>query len=137
MPNSRLELQIDDLEHAVRAEALLDRWGGHRGTINKRIRFNDHDWITVPEIRAVPTGIRPGGWVISDRIDHSVGLEMLVRLGDEVQQDQPVLRVFADRSSVDNVRSRLEAAITVQDNPLPTAAVVVERVGTSAESNAD
>ncbi|MCO8122075.1 hypothetical protein NHH03_10025 [Stieleria sp. TO1_6] len=58
LPNARLEIQIDDLQHAVRAEALFDRWGGHRGTINKRIRFNDNAWINVPEIESVPAGIR-------------------------------------------------------------------------------
>ncbi len=59
LPNSKLELVIEDLQHAVRAEMLLDRWGGHRGTINKRVRLNENDWILIPEIETVPKGIRP------------------------------------------------------------------------------
>ncbi|WP_147870282.1 hypothetical protein [Stieleria maiorica] len=59
LPNARIEIRIDDLENAIRAEAMLDRWGGHRGTINKRIRFNDNDWILVPELEHFPEGVRP------------------------------------------------------------------------------
>ncbi|MGH9837450.1 MAG: hypothetical protein ACREEM_01550 [Blastocatellia bacterium] len=40
LPNSVLRFSIDDLKGAVRAEALIDRWGGHVGTSEKRIRFN-------------------------------------------------------------------------------------------------
>ena len=54
LPNSRLKLDVEDLQHAVRAEVLLDRWGGHRGTINKRIRFNENEWVTIPEIQNTP-----------------------------------------------------------------------------------
>ena len=32
---------------------------------------------------------------LSDRIDHQVGLEMLVRLGDIVSVGQPLIRIFA------------------------------------------
>ncbi len=77
LPNSRIELIIEDLEHAVRAEALIDRWGGHRGTINKRLRFNNHDWITVPELSAVPEGIRPEMLMFQDNPVVAVPLEHL------------------------------------------------------------
>jgi hypothetical protein len=78
LPNSRLPLQIDDLQHAVRAEVLLDRWGGHRGTINKRIRFNDHAWITVPEIKDTPDGVRPEMLMFQDNPVVEIPLEHLV-----------------------------------------------------------
>jgi hypothetical protein len=78
LPNSRLGIRIDDLQHAIGAEALLDRWGGHRGTINKRIRFNDHDWITVPEIKAVPADIRPEMLMFQDNPVVEVPLEHLL-----------------------------------------------------------
>ncbi len=58
LPNPRIEIEVNDLKHAVRAELILDRWGGHRGTINKRIRFNDQAWIPVPELENVPDGLR-------------------------------------------------------------------------------
>lgn len=77
LPNARVEIRIDDLEHAVRAEAMLDRWGGHRGTINKRIRFNDNPWITVPELENVPAGIRPEHLFFQDNPVVDVPLEDL------------------------------------------------------------
>ncbi len=78
LPNSRLQIRIDDLKHAIRAEVLLDRWGGHRGTINKRIRFNDHDWITVPEIEAVPADLRPQMLMFQDNPVVDIPLQHLV-----------------------------------------------------------
>lgn len=78
LPNSRLSFTVKDLKHAVRAEALLDRWGGHRGTINKRIRFNDHAWITVPEIEAIPKNIRPEMLMFQDNPVVEVPLEHLI-----------------------------------------------------------
>ena len=56
LPNPSLEIEIADLKDAVRAEAILDRWGRHRGTINKRIRFNDQPWITAAATLALVTG---------------------------------------------------------------------------------
>ncbi|MCS7239541.1 MAG: hypothetical protein NZ899_14940 [Thermoguttaceae bacterium] len=53
LPNPVWQLEIDDLSDAIRAEVILDRWGGHLYTINPRIRFNGHDWIPVdPPIKA-------------------------------------------------------------------------------------
>ena len=49
LPNPVLTIAIDDLEGAVRAEALMDIWGGHTGTTGRRVRFNGNDWIDLPE----------------------------------------------------------------------------------------
>lgn len=45
LPNPIWRLQIDDLQDAVRAEVMLDRWGGHLGTIDPKIRLNGRDWL--------------------------------------------------------------------------------------------
>ncbi|MEM6688644.1 MAG: hypothetical protein AAF664_04400 [Planctomycetota bacterium] len=66
LPNATLPLVIDDLEHAIRAELQLDRWGGHRGTINKRVRFNGGQWITIPEISTASKSIRPEQLMFQD-----------------------------------------------------------------------
>lgn len=39
---------------ATRAEVVIDRWGGHRGTSDKQLRFNNHDWIDIPEFDNTP-----------------------------------------------------------------------------------
>lgn len=48
LPNPVLKLSINTLEGATRAEALLDRWGGHVSTKNPQLRFNGRDWLVVP-----------------------------------------------------------------------------------------
>lgn len=59
LPNPVLSIRIDDPRDAIRAEALLDRWGGHTGTTPKQIRFSGNDWITLPELATTPRGRRP------------------------------------------------------------------------------
>ncbi|APZ94225.1 thymidine phosphorylase [Fuerstiella marisgermanici] len=46
---------------------------------------------------------------VSDTIDHAVGLEMLVRIGDEVQPGQPLVRLFCPRPAAhaDNIRKAI------------------------------
>jgi hypothetical protein len=56
LPNPVLTISIDDLADAVRAEALIDRWGGHPGTSEKRFRFNANEWIHLPELTTTPAG---------------------------------------------------------------------------------
>lgn len=87
LPNSKLELTVDDLEHAVAAEVMLDRWGGHRGTINKRLRFNGKDWITIPEIAAVPKAIRPEMLMYQDNPVVNVSLDQIVQGVNFVEAD--------------------------------------------------
>ncbi len=54
LPNAVLDLNISDLQHAIRAEAVIDLWGGHAGTTGKAIRFNDNPWVSVPELQTPP-----------------------------------------------------------------------------------
>ena len=79
------------------------------------------------------------GWIIidlgggrrqlTDTIDHSVGLEMLVRIGDEVATGQPLVRVFAPQSKFDEAASRLRSAITIGDDPTDSPLLIAERLG--------
>ncbi|MBI5474215.1 MAG: T9SS type A sorting domain-containing protein [Ignavibacteriae bacterium] len=55
LPNSILSLNIADLQGAVRAEAIIDQWGGHPGTTTKRMRFNNNAWIPIQELATTPT----------------------------------------------------------------------------------
>ncbi len=51
---------------------------------------------------------------LSDSVDHQVGLEMLVRLGDSVVRGQPMIRVFArSTSSLQAATALLTSAITI------------------------
>ncbi len=55
LPNPVQSLTIGDLQGAIRAEAILDVWGGHPGTTTKRFRFNGRPWIGIPELTSTPT----------------------------------------------------------------------------------
>lgn len=78
------------------------------------------------------------GWIIidlgggrrqlTDKIDHSVGLEMLVRIGDEVQAGQPLANVFASLHKFEDVATRLQAAFTIGEAPDETPLLIVERL---------
>ena len=62
----------------------------------------------------------------TDAIDHSVGIEMLVRIGDEVEADQPLVRIFSARA--ERIHARLAAAITISNEtpqPLPLVAETI------------
>ena len=48
LPNPILRTDPISLAGAVRAEAVLDAWGGHVRTIDRRLRFNGNDWLDVP-----------------------------------------------------------------------------------------
>jgi thymidine phosphorylase len=65
---------------------------------------------------------------LGDKLDLSVGLELLVRLGDEVEREQPLLRVFAKRDAVAKVRDDLLGAVTIGDNRVEAPPLIVERI---------
>ena len=65
---------------------------------------------------------------LTDRIDPSVGLEMLVRLGDAVAAGQPWLRVFASSPKLAGVRDRLPAALTIGDSAITPPSLIAERM---------
>ena len=59
LPNPHVGITIDDLQGAIRAEAVITIWNGHIGTWKKKIRFNDNAWIPIPELGAsngIPAG---------------------------------------------------------------------------------
>jgi pyrimidine-nucleoside phosphorylase len=64
----------------------------------------------------------------NDAIDHSVGLELLVRHGDYVEAGQPLVRVFAGPASAERVRSQVADAFTIVNEPPRMAPLIVERI---------
>jgi thymidine phosphorylase len=78
------------------------------------------------------------GWIIielgggrrdlHDRIDHAVGLECLVRIGDRVERGQPIMRVFAEDDAAASVQSRLAAAFMIDDAPAASPRLIADRI---------
>jgi hypothetical protein len=54
LPNPVMTIRINDLDGAIRAEALMDIWGGHTGTTGKKFRFNGNAWIDIPDHPTIP-----------------------------------------------------------------------------------
>jgi pyrimidine-nucleoside phosphorylase len=65
---------------------------------------------------------------LNDTLDLSVGLEMLVRIGDAVEKGQPLVRAFARPYAVAEIRRDLLAAITIDDNRVDSPQLIVERI---------
>lgn len=77
LPNALLDIEIDDPEGAVKAEMLIDRWGGHAGTSNKKVRFNGNDWIQLPELTTTPPGAEPDMYMYQDNSIIVIPLDQL------------------------------------------------------------
>jgi len=62
---------------------------------------------------------------MGDPIDHSVGLEMLVQVGDRVELGQPIVRVFSKDAA--GVKSVILSSITISDQ-VPALPLIVRRI---------
>ncbi|MDH3717586.1 MAG: thymidine phosphorylase, partial [Planctomycetota bacterium] len=69
-----------------------------------------------------------GRKVMTDSIRHDVGVQMLVRLGDQVTVGQPLLRVFADPADVPRVQPWLERIVQIGENPVTMGPLIQERL---------
>ena len=135
LPNPVLTLNVRDLIDAVRAEAVLDRWGGHAGTKDKRIRFNAHQWITVPELATTPEGHVSGRYHSQDNPVVAVPLEHLKQGDNELEGGigpandnhwgqwglySLILRVYYDPTKKEHATGRIVSPIagtTFGENP--------------------
>ena len=64
---------------------------------------------------------------IGDSVDHSVGIDMRAKIGDEVSAGDPLARIFADQK-VPAIMSRVSGAITISDSQGEWTEFIVERI---------
>ena len=86
-------------------------------------------WIDTEQLGWAVIALGGGRKQLTDTIDHSVGLEMLVRLGDQVEQGQPLVNMFATDRGYDEAVEMILAAIRIGDEQVDSPSLVVERVG--------
>ncbi len=72
--------------------------------------------------------MRGGRKQLGDELDLSTGFEMLVRLGDQVETNQPLARLFAPTDVADEGRAMLLAAIEIADEKPTVGPLILERV---------
>ena len=69
-----------------------------------------------------------GRQIMTDQIDPSVGLEMLVRLGDRISAGQPLVRLFAHEHQRTEMTEVLRAAVTIGDTPVEQPVSIVDTI---------
>ena len=65
---------------------------------------------------------------VADTVNHAVGLQMLVRVGDVVDVGQPLAGMFAD-GPCEPVRQRVHHAIEIVEEPVPPRELIADCVG--------
>jgi thymidine phosphorylase len=65
---------------------------------------------------------------IGDPIDHSVGIEWLVRIGDVVEPKTPIARVFAASTKHEFATQEILATLTLAEEAFPPPQLIVDRV---------
>jgi pyrimidine-nucleoside phosphorylase len=65
---------------------------------------------------------------LGDSLDHSTGLEMLARLGDQVDAGEPLVRVFARPEAAERVTHEIVAAITIGDEKPRLSNLIAESI---------
>lgn len=65
-----------------------------------------------------------------DAIDHSVGLECLLRTGDMVSRGQPIVRIHMPPGEATRIESHLRRAIAIRDEAPEPGPLVIERLVT-------
>lgn len=63
-----------------------------------------------------------------ETLDLSVGIEMLVRIGDSVEPGQPLAAIYAENDSLATAQQMVLAAIAISDHQPPIPELIVERV---------
>jgi thymidine phosphorylase len=84
--------------------------------------------INVEQLGWAIIGMGGGRKQVGDPIDHSVGIEMLVRLGDRVERGQPLVNIFAREQSRETAARQIEQAIHIAPEPPPEQPLIAERI---------
>lgn len=69
-----------------------------------------------------------GRSTLTDRIDHSVGLEMHIKIGDRVLRGQPICTVFAGQQGVMEAINRIEGAISTGSHAVKKPDLIKDRI---------
>jgi pyrimidine-nucleoside phosphorylase len=104
-----------------------------------RPRASAHEWpapaagfVTAIDTRLLGSlliELGGGRRTMADRIDPSVGLEMLVRLGDAVQHGQPLVRIFAPTdTAAHQAADTLSQAVSIGPDPVRPPPLIIERI---------
>lgn len=67
---------------------------------------------------------------LGDRIDPTVGIEFMVRLGDNIEREQPIANVFCDKDDLAELAASLiSISVRVSEKPTAIPPLIVEEIG--------
>jgi pyrimidine-nucleoside phosphorylase len=107
---------LDALRNVAPAHDLVSSWSGYVAAI-------DTERLGYAIIH-----LGGGRKQLGDKLDFSIGLEMLVRLGDTVEKGQPLVRVFAPPDAIPHIQRDVLAAITIGEEGITPPPLIVERI---------
>ena len=129
--------QLDNGAAYAKFEQMVQAQGGDLSTLaqpGESVVLEATQAGTVQSINGQAIGnalIEMGGGrrVASERIDHAVGLEMQVRLGDRVEIGQPLVRAFSNPVTASaDILNRIHGAIKIGEAGTDAPQLIAERV---------
>jgi pyrimidine-nucleoside phosphorylase len=78
-----------------------------------------------------------GRTVMSDRVDYAVGLEMQVRIGDIVEQNQELIRVFSRNEVSDQLITTLTETLQIEEGPFYSNPLILDHVHKTSQELSD
>lgn len=133
---SELQRRIDTGEALTKLEEMVKSHGGNlnkkRHVAARHVVESDESGF-VSRINAERLGlavIEMGGGrkQIGDQIDHSTGIEFLVRIGDKIEKGQPVANVFCNSKEKNYAMELVRASIGVSENDVEPQKLIVETI---------
>ena len=133
---SQLQATIDSGQAMEVFERMVKAQGGKLSALppaklNRELLLETNGYISAIDTEKLGWAvIELGGGrrKLTDAIDHSVGLEILVRIGDSVSRGQPWIRILASDSGsrVESTVELLKAAITISRTPIDPLPLILD-----------
>ena len=133
---AKLELLLDDGTAMRKFESMIDAQngnlstkrplGGERQVVASESGFVNR--INSDRIGLALVEMGGGRKAMGDQIDHSVGIEMLVRIGDKVEKGQAVAQIFCDSPAAELAQELVLAALGITPVECEAPQLIVEAV---------
>lgn len=134
---SRLRQAISDGTALEKLSEMVREHGGDLAAPRRRgkermVTSDEAGYVTTIDAQRIGTAIiEMGGGRkrLGDPIDHSAGIEFLVRLGDRIERGQPVARLFCDsRANAELAEQLVATSVRVSLQAIAPPPLVVEEI---------
>lgn len=127
------------IESGAGLQRLIDMVRSHGGDLNQHrdraasheIKAADSGFVTRIDARRLGLSvIEMGGGrkKLGDKLDYSVGIEVLVKLGDQVKAGQVIARIFCPPQTSHYAKELVNASFTLDPSPITAPSLIVETI---------